>query len=60
MTTAAEARGKWVACVSLMETLADEFPCEKCDGRGDLFPGGCYTPCDECWGRGFSIPEEDE
>lgn len=58
--TAAEAHEKWRAALEIMESLSQEFPCEECDGTGELYPNGCYHPCDECWGRGFSLPDEEE
>lgn len=57
----AEARSLWSDALSVIERLAEEFPCEECDGSGqgnhgsDPYP----EPCPECWGRGFQLPEEE-
>ena len=41
----------------LMEKVARAFPCHRCDGIGERYPG---HPCMECYGTGIQIPNEEE
>lgn len=55
----AEAQSLWADALAVIERLAEEFPCEACDGSGGGHESDAYPePCPECWGRGFQIPEE--
>ena len=44
----------------LMEKVARAFPCHRCDGIGERYPGHHWDPCVECYGTGIQIPSEEE
>ena len=55
-----EAANDWLHAQAIMQDIAQHYPCPKCHGKGELYPGGCWHPCEECRGRGFVIPEEGD
>lgn len=58
--TLREAHALWGECLSAMQALAQEFPCEECSGSGNANPGGCYLACEVCNGHGFWLPDEED
>lgn len=44
----------------LLQQVRDEYPCERCDGEGEDYPGQHYSPCYECDGKGYQIPDEED
>jgi DnaJ-class molecular chaperone len=44
----------------LLAQVREAFPCERCDGEGEDYPGHIYHPCYECDGTGHQIPDEED
>jgi hypothetical protein len=58
--TADEALDCVAEAQALLEKVRDAFPCGRCDGDGEDYPGHHYSPCYECDGTGYQIPDETE
>lgn len=60
--TISEAHALWGECLSAMEALRAEFPCDICDGTGNANTehAGDWEDCKECRGHGFLLPDEED
>ena len=57
---AKEAHEMHELAIQVMRRLADEYPCDACDGAGELYPGHIWHPCYECCGTGYLLPDDEQ